>query len=263
MYLQAKKSLGQNFLTSTHIVDQMATCAGVSKKDIVLEIGPGKGILTQSLLAHGASVLAIEKDERMVEHLEGLFKKEIKNKKLIILSQDITSFDPSKNLVVKNKPYKIVANIPYNITGKILSQFLSHKHKPSGMTLMVQYEVAKRILARDGKESILSISVKVFGAPVLVRKVSAGAFNPKPNVDSAILHIANIQNTRFAKNAISEEKFFNVVKAGFAHKRKKLLSNLKVLKDDAHVKNLFSKIGLSENVRPEDLRLEDWIALST
>lgn len=263
MDLQAKKSLGQNFLTSTHIVDQMVEHASVSKEDIVLEIGPGKGILTQSLLTHGATVLAIEKDERMVEHLNEIFKKEIKNKKLIILSQDVTEFNPNTDTSLKNKSYKIVANIPYNITGKILSQFLSGKNKPISMTLMVQYEVAKRILARDNKESILSISVKVFGKPELVRKVAAGAFNPKPNVDSAILHIADIQNTLLKKNKTSEERFFSVVKTGFAHKRKKLLSNLKELGEGGYFAKKFTENNISENVRPEDLNLKDWITLST
>lgn len=256
MDLRAKKSLGQNFLTATHIVDEMVQTASVKKGDVVLEIGPGKGVLTKALLSQGANVVAIEKDHRMVEYLHETFEKECAKKQLVIIEGDATTFDQKKSPLYKQS-YKIVANIPYNVTGKILSYFLSGPHKPTSMTLMIQHEVAKRIVAKDQKESILSISVKAFGIPSYVRRVSAGAFFPKPKVDSAILHIANISN----KN-IDEGLFFNIIKNGFAHKRKKLFSNLAhAMKEVSWVK-IFKELAILENTRAEDLPLSTWITLS-
>ncbi len=184
----AKKSLGQNFLSSKKIVERIVMEAKVSKEDCVLEIGPGKGILTEALLEKVKKVIAVEKDDFLFEFLKEKFAKEIKVKKLEIIHEDIVDFDQEK---IK-KPYKLVANIPYNITGEILRKFLSGKNKPESMTVLVQKEVAERIFARDGKESLLSISVKIFGTPRLGFVISRGQFNPVPNVDSRVLSIDNI-----------------------------------------------------------------------
>ncbi|MGH7249714.1 MAG: 16S rRNA (adenine(1518)-N(6)/adenine(1519)-N(6))-dimethyltransferase RsmA, partial [Minisyncoccia bacterium] len=221
--------------------------------DVILEIGPGKGALTEKLLQSTASqVVAIEKDRELFEFLKNKFSKEIRSKKLILLNEDILGFNMGE------EKYKITANIPYNITGAILKKFLTAKNQPGLMVLMVQHEVARRIMATDKKESILSISVRAYGEPKLLMKVGARYFSPAPKVDSAILVIKNISRKLFKENNVNEAKFWEIVKAGFAHKRKKLSSNLKNLskKDD------FIDLGGLENKRAEDLALSGWILLA-
>jgi len=187
--------------------------------------------------------------------LEERFAEQVKAGQLTLIYGDISD----KNLVAAcplMDTYKIVANIPYNITGEILRGFLESDHQPASMTLMVQKEVAQRIVARDGKESILSMSVKAYGTPKYVQKVPAMLFNPKPKVDSAILHIANISKDFFVEHKITEEQFFTVVKQGFAQKRKKLTNNLNI---DGEV---LERVGVEPKARAETLTLEQWGQLS-
>jgi len=157
--------------------------------------------------------------------------------------------------------YKLIANIPYNITGAILKKFLTEENQPSMMVLMVQHEVARRIIARDGKESILSISVKAYGEPKLITKVPSRYFSPEPAVDSAVIAIKNISRKIFIENNVSESKFWEIIHAGFAHKRKILISNLKKsLKFDEGTKKICEK--MLGNKRAEELSLSDWISLA-
>ncbi|MCF7833807.1 MAG: 16S rRNA (adenine(1518)-N(6)/adenine(1519)-N(6))-dimethyltransferase RsmA [Candidatus Pacebacteria bacterium] len=275
MYHKAKKSLGQNFLKSDGIlnkivlaselkIDGMTDSPELKKGEeyTVLEIGPGKGALTAKLLQSAKKVIAIEKDEQLFALLSEKFSKEIEEASLIIENTDILDLDTSKSPYFKS-PYKIVANIPYNITGAIFKKFLTAENKPKSMTLLVQYEVAKRIMARDGKESLLSISVKAYGTPSMPLKVPARFFSPVPKVDSAVIHIKDISGEFFAKSQgenDTEENFWEVVRAGFAHKRKKLAGNLKNLKDTSLKKEVQEKLLRLklENARAEDLSVEDW-----
>ena len=250
----AKKSLGQNFLTSAHIAEAVAMSANLGPEDRVLEIGPGKGILTEALLKRAGEVIAVEKDRRLIPALQEKFKQAIKSRKLKIIEGDILKFDASLL-----HGYKIVANIPYNITGELLRLFLSSAHQPKSMTLMVQKEVAERIMAKEG-ESILSLSVKAYGEPKLVRKVSAGSFSPKPKVDSAILHIGNISRYFFTNT--DEKRFFALLKAGFAHKRKLLWSNVGNIESKFKLELCFESLGRSRNARAEELSLQDWQKLT-
>ena len=248
---KAKKSLGQNFLKSEGALRKIIEEGEINSSDIILEIGPGKGVLTSRLLEKAGYVIAIEKDKNLVEFLQEKFAKEISEKKLILLENDILEYIPiSKN-------YKIIANIPYNITGAILKKFLTEKIQPNMMVLMVQNEVAKRIVARDNKESILSISVKAYGTPKLAMKVPARYFSPAPKVDSAIISIKNISRNFFIENKVDENTFWEIIHAGFAHKRKKLTSNLKKFQP------FLNQIQLKtlENKRAEDLTLFDWLSL--
>lgn len=251
--MRAKKSLGQNFLNNKSIASDMAIAGDVHPGAAVVEIGPGKGILTEALLASGAKVIAIEKDDALAEFLKEKFKKEIKNEKLKIIRGDVLK--TSDQLQVTS--YKLIANIPYYITGAILKHFLSLQNQPSLAVLMIQKEVAERIVARDGKESILSISVKAYGEPKIVKVVKAGNFSPAPKVDSAILVVQNISRKNFQK--ISEEKFFEIVKAGFAQKRKLLAGNLKKM---GITPEAFTRCNIPPNARAENLTIEQWLCLA-
>lgn len=285
--VKAKKSLGQNWLKSESAIKEIVKTADLShfakasrdeNNSVVLEIGPGRGVLTKALLETGAQVLAIEKDDRLIEELGEKFKEAIKENKLILVHDDIlnlnfsdllSSLYPNPKILIPT--YKLVANIPYYITGQVIRKFLSEeKNQPSRMVLMVQKEVAKRIVASDSKESLLSISVKVYGTPKYIKTVPAGAFEPKPKVDSAILLIENISRNFFDK--IEEKNFFALLKKGFGQKRKLLKGNLRprpaevasreaLAKWDKKIEEVFKTCNLPVKARAENLTLENWQCL--
>jgi len=250
----AKKSLGQNFLISPAPIRLMIKEAKISGGDTVLEIGPGKGILTEALLATGAKVIAVEKDDELIPYLQEKFSEEIKNGKLNLVHGDVLNLTP-ESLQLSASNYKLIANIPYYITGEIVRKFLEADCGPSCMAILVQKEVAERI-AKDKKGSILSISVKAYGDPRYLGTVKRGLFRPMPNVDSAVLLIENISKKFF--EGIDEKKFFEILKTGFAHKRKKLIKNLELITDKDKLKFAFSKLALGENTRAEELSLGKW-----
>lgn len=284
---RAKKSLGQNFLKSGQALNTMCSISDLNNNDIVIEIGPGKGALTKKLIeAKTGKIIAIEKDSELFSYLEKKFKEEIKNNKLILISGDILKLNlhdiflkffsvprtredeepnHSKNLEICHFKYKIIANIPYNITGAILKKFLSLSNKPSSMTLLVQKEVAERIVAHDKKESILSLSVKAYGNPTYIMKVHKRFFSPSPKVDSAIITIKNISTKNF-KTKKEEDLFFQIIKSGFAHKRKVLINNLlNVQARPGHlgdyVIKIFEKLKIDPKTRAEDVKLETWLKI--
>lgn len=261
----AKKSLGQNFLTSTKALSDIISAADVQAGDEVLEIGPGRGVLTTELLKKGARVTAIEKDTVLAGLLKELFVKEIEKGQLKVIEGDVLEFDLlAYQATLKKNPYKLIANIPYYITGQIFRMFLEgrledahqvHQVQPISMTILVQKEVAERVVARDKKESILSMSVKVYGTPRIVSVVKRGSFNPAPNVDSAILHISGISKSFFTSHSIDEKTFFEVLKASFAHKRKIISKNLTE-------KGLKHNDSINPKARAEDLAVEDFALLT-
>ena len=258
--MRAKKSLGQHFLTSRSIINHIVQSADIQKKDTVLEVGPGKGILTVALLEKAKMVIAIEKDESLVIFLKEKFESEIKNKKLILVHGDILKYDFSKFKTLNSK-FKVVANIPYYITGEFLRKILSSKVQPSLMALLVQKEVAKRIVTSGGKESILSLSIKAYGEPNYIKTVPARYFKPKPKVDSAILSVENISKDFFRD--YSEELFFTLIKAGFLHKRKMLIKNIVHLYRKNDIAAIFSKCDIPITCRAEDIPLNKWSCLCT
>lgn len=249
--MQPKKSLGQNFLMHRRIAERIVMEAGVTDQDTVLEIGPGTGMLTRALLEKSKKVIAVETDNELIPQLEQEFASEIGEGKLVVLQQDVRAFDPS---TIK-EPYKVVANIPYYITGEIIRQFLTTQNKPASITFLIQKEVAERI-ARSKKESLLSLSVKAFGTPHYRFTVPKGAFFPAPNVDSAVLSITDIHSP-FATPA-EEAKFFEILHAGFAHKRKQLAGNLSDVFPMQNVHEALESAGISKTVRAEDVSLESW-----
>jgi len=275
--MYAKKSLGQHFLKSERALRTIVETAKIIPDELVLEIGPGQGALTERLLAANARVIAVEKDDFLYEELRMKFEKEIETGKLTLIHDDILNFEP-RSYQLAPSTYKLVANIPYNITGAILEKFLSTETQPKQMVLLVQKEVAERIVGRCGhrvstgvKESILSISVKTYGNPLYIEKVLAGSFAPAPTVDSAIISVENISKNFFLcghsvsteeGGGFTEEAFFKLVKAGFASKRKKLSSNLSNIYPKEAVLNAFSELNLSENTRAEEVRVEIWQKLA-
>jgi len=263
MMIHAKKSLGQNFLNSKTVTRDIIRASDLLPSDTVLEIGPGKGFLTSELLASGARVIAVEKDDRMIPILSEKFSEETKRKQFTLVHGDIMEILNHQNFFSKNmggQSYKLVANIPYYLTGQIIRTFLGAKEKPERMILMVQKEVATRIVARDKKESILSIAVKAYGAPKLIKKVSARYFTPAPKVDSAILSIENISGKNFP-NKSAEQRFFEIVRTGFAHKRKILAGNLKEIFGESTLTTL-KEAGVSDNTRAEDITLDQWLNIT-
>jgi len=252
--VKAKKSLGQNFLTSEKILGQISGAGKLNSDDTVLEIGPGNGDLTKKLLESAGKVIAVEKDDRLISTLEQKFSKEVVSGKFKLIHTDILEFNPE---ATELKDYKIVANIPYYLTGAILRKFLETKNKPRLIVLTLQKEVVLRIIAEKG--SILGMSIKAFGQPAQIGNISRSYFKPMPNVDSAILLIDEISNKFFEKDPeIPEGKFFEVLKAGFKQKRKKLISNLKDLASKEALTKVFKDCDLQENTRAEELSLEDW-----
>ncbi len=245
--MYAKKSLGQNFLMHARIAERIAMAAQLTKDSIVFEIGPGTGMLTRELLKLAKKVIALEADHELFSTLQVEFAREIEEGRLELLSGDI------RTLPIRTLPegYALVANIPYYLTGEIFRMFLETENQPSSVTLLVQKEVAERI-ARSKKESILSLSVKAFGVPKYEFTVPRGAFRPAPNVDSAVLTIRGISRKNFATRS-AEEKFFALLHAGFAHKRKFVRKNL--------TEAGFSIGTIREKARAEDLLLEEWLAL--
>jgi 16S rRNA (adenine1518-N6/adenine1519-N6)-dimethyltransferase len=258
MIHKAKKSLGQNFLTSHTALSAMCKAGEAGAGDTVIEVGPGKGALTEKLLTFNAHVIAIEKDRDLIPLLEEKFSEQIKNKKLELIEGDILDFDFKK---LKLKNYKVVANIPYYITGMIIRLFLESENQPKNMVLLVQKEVADRIVARDGKESILSLSVKAYAEPKYILKVSKKLFRPVPKVDSAIIAINNIQKSNF-KGKNEEEQFFKIIKAGFAHKRKMLVGNLSEIAKREDILQTFKILNVPETVRAENLSINKWLEIS-
>lgn len=257
--IDAKKSLGQHFLNNEKVPRIMVDAAQVVAGDIVVEIGPGTGVLTRELLKRGAKVIALEADARAIESLQEPFAADIMAQNLVILHSDVRTLDLA-SLPVTPHEYKVVANIPYYLSGMLFRTFLDTKFQPSTLVFLVQREVAERI-ARDPKESLLSLSVKVFGEPKYIETVKKGNFSPAPKVDSAIIAVRSISHARVGE--VDEAFFFTLIHAGFASKRKQLLGNLTKLFPRETLMHTFSTLGIPLDVRGEDVNLNSWLALAT
>lgn len=257
--IDAKKSLGQHFLNNVRVPELMAEAGDVQKGDTVLEIGPGTGVLTEALLKRGARVIAIEADMRAIETLLEAFKTEITNKSLTIIYGDVRTIDLTA-LGLRPHNFKLVANIPYYLSGMLFRMFLESDIQPSDLVFLVQKEVAERI-ARDKKESLLSLSVKVFGDPQYIKTIGKGNFTPQPKIDSAIIAIRNISDERITKYGVTRELFFKIIHQGFKSKRKQLLGNLSETLPRETLTPIFSTLGLPLDIRGEDIPLNMWLSL--
>ncbi len=263
--IQAKKSLGQHFLRSKTTLKEIVDAANLSKETVVLEIGPGEGMLTRELLAGGGVVVAVETDERCITLLEHEFQNEINEKRFLLLKGDIRNKEVHQLLFdaqyLHDHQYKLIANIPYYITGMLFRLFLETLRQPSDIVFLVQKEVAEEVVARDGKEGILSLSVKAYGDPHYVCKVKKEAFSPPPKVDSAILHITNINHLRVPKSL--EVSYFKIIKAGLGSRRKMLLGNLTRAFPEHRklIEEVFTTLAIDRQIRGEDLPFGTWLAL--
>ena len=245
-----KKSLGQHWLKDPEILADIAEAAELTGDDVVLEIGPGLGTLTSRLLARANSVTAVEFDADLARKLPGHFP----GKKLTVVNQDILQFD--LNQLPKN--YKVVANVPYYITSKIVEKLMTAENKPSIAVLLVQKEVAERIAAEAGNMSILSVSVQIFAEAELDIEVPRQFFTPPPKVDSQVVVLRTRNNPLITPE--DQRDFFRIVKAGFSAKRKKLRSSLSggLGIDKSVAEELLKNAGISPDARAEDLAIEDW-----
>lgn len=260
-----RKSLGQHFLNSRGALTTIVDTLNPSKDSLVVEIGPGEGALTEYLLARAGRVIALEKDAQLIPLLQEKFSEAQHAGTFELIEGDALEFDPDtlNHNNLHNNPkglnYLLVGNIPYNITGALFRKFLSAHTQPTTLVFLIQKEVAERI-ARSPKESILSLSIKAYGTPRYVSKVPAGAFVPPPAVDSAILAVENISRKRF-EDRTHEERFFALIRAGFAKKRKLLARNIETVLGPATT-NRMTAAGIPERARAEDVPLTQWIELA-
>jgi len=255
--LQPDKSLGQNFLTDPNILEKITSIAGVTEKDTVLEIGAGLGHLTAQLARSAKQVAAVELDERFIPVLEENLA-EYKN--IRIIQGDILNLKP-KDLVQQNN-YLVVANIPYYITSRIIRNLLESELKPNRIILTIQHEVAQRVCARTDKMSILSLSVLMYGEPSLEMRIPAGAFFPPPKVDSAVV-LVNLYPEPLLKGDM-REKFFEIIKAGFLHKRKTLRNSLSkgLAWAPSQAEKFLVEAGIDPQRRAETISMDEWIELT-
>ncbi len=249
-----KKELGQHWLKDRDILAAIADDAELLPDDTVLEIGPGLGTLTSELLRRAGSVVAVEFDPDLARKLPGQFP----GKNLTVVHEDILQFDASR----LPTGYKVVANVPYYITSKIIEKFMTAPNKPSIVVILVQKEVARRVAAGAGDMSILAVSAQVFAEASLGIEVPREYFTPPPKVDSQVVVLRTRPKPLVAPE--DEKAFFRVVKAGFVAKRKKLRSSiaagLAITKPAAE--ELLRHAAVNPELRAEDLSLEDWIRLA-
>ncbi len=253
--IRPSRSKGQNFLINEKIYDEIVEAAGINSEDTVLEVGPGLGFLTAKLAKVAKNVVAVELDDKLANFLQiGLDSNDVLN--VTIVNQDVLKFNPTD----LPKGYKVVANLPYNITSIFLRTFLNQKNRPQSLVLMLQKEVAERLIAKPGEMSMLALSVQFFGDVEIVREVKAGNFWPEPKIDSAVIRLI-IDNNKRGEITYDEEKaFFRLAKFGFSAKRKMLKNNLASgLKiSNAEAEKLLISVGLDEHIRAQDLSVSNW-----
>jgi 16S rRNA (adenine1518-N6/adenine1519-N6)-dimethyltransferase len=262
--LTPSKRYGQNFLISDSPIKKMIVAADLKKTDTVVEIGPGFGVLTFALAERAKKVIAYEIERKLKpfwdKHLkeypnvEVIWRNALKGLRSSVFG--LQSSDRNQKSEDRSQ-YKVIANLPYQITSHVLRTILDFQHKPTSITVMVQKEVAQRICAGPGDMSLLAVSVQYYGIPKIITKVPAGNFWPQPKVDSAVLHIGT---TAQQYDGISEEKFFRLAKAGFANKRKQLWRNISdgLSLPAEQVKKAVKEVTGNEKSRAQELSVDYW-----
>lgn len=256
--LRPRKALSQNFLTDAAALDEIVEAAELRSGDRVVEVGPGLGVLTRRLLAAGASVTAVELDPRLAAYLrrelpgDGRFE---------LMEADALSVHP-RDVVPDDAPYKLVANIPYHITSPLLHAFMEGTRPPELTVLLVQLEVAERVAAPPGKMSYLSVFVQNVAEAEVVARVPAAAFEPAPEVDSAILRLRR-RETPSVPPGEDREPFYRLVQAGFRQRRKQLHNALgrELPVSAATLASAFATCGIDPERRPQTLSVAEWACL--
>ena len=250
----AKKSLGQNFLVDRRIVSRILSAADLTPSDTVLEIGPGRGILTRPLAERASTLTAIELDDNLASTLTTEFAS---HPHVRIVHADAREVDLA-SLVSSSRPYKLIANLPYYAAQPIIRRFLEAEHKPTLMVVMVQREVARNMTAKPGDMSLLSVATQLYGKPRIVASVPPRAFRPAPKVTSAVVRIDVFPRPALSLDSI--EAFFMLVRAGFSAPRKQihncLQQGLSIPRSDAE--GMLGDAGIDSRRRPQTLSLDDW-----
>jgi 16S rRNA (adenine1518-N6/adenine1519-N6)-dimethyltransferase len=254
--LRPSKGLGQNFLVDETVPPKILAAAGITPDDAVIEIGPGVGVLTLRMAPLVRKLTAVELDRRLYPFLHAELDKYPGFK---LVEGDALDFAPE---TLEPESYKLVANIPYYITSAILRHFLESQHRPLKTVLMVQKEVAQRIVAGPPDMSLLAVSVQFYGKPKIWSYVPAGAFFPPPKVDSAVLLIETYPPEENPFSGVDERRFFEIVRAGFSQKRKQiansLANGLSPQTDKARDQAVLEAAGIESTRRAESLSLAEW-----
>lgn len=264
--LSANKNLGQNFLINDDVVNKIVESADVSKDDLIIEIGPGLGNLTEYLLEKAAKVIAIELDDRMIEILKDRFSM---YNNFEILNQDVLKVDLNslikENKVSKIKKVKIVANLPYYITTPIIMKLLEDKLEIDSITVMVQKEVADRLIAKPGSKlsGAITYCVYYYATSECVTIVENNSFIPEPSIDSEVIKL--LIRKENAVKLLDETHFFKLIKASFMQRRKTLINSIVnggIVSSKEEAKKLFDELGLDYNTRGETLTIEQFAQIS-
>ena len=265
--IKANKSLGQNFLINEQVVKEIVNCSYVSKEDLVIEIGPGLGTLTKFLLDKAGKVICIELDPKMLKILNDRFSL---YSNFEIINEDVLKVDLKKLIETEKekgniKNVKIVANLPYYITTPIIMKLLEEKLELESITVMIQKEVADRLIAEPGQKNTGAITYSVFyyAASEAILEVPNSSFIPEPEVTSKVIKL-NIRKEPIV-SPDDKEKMFKVIKYAFMQKRKTLLNSLtnnKVFENKQQGIKILNSLDINENVRPEELTLEQFAEIS-
>ncbi|MFA7309112.1 MAG: 16S rRNA (adenine(1518)-N(6)/adenine(1519)-N(6))-dimethyltransferase RsmA [Patescibacteria group bacterium] len=250
--------LGQNFLIDKNIIKKIILAGEVTSSDIIVEIGPGKGILTGALVSTGAYVIAVEKDEKLFNDLSIKYKN---TQNLELILGDIRSFDFDHHVSLLGKKYKIIANIPYYLTSFLIRQLMALSHKPDDIVLMIQKEVGERMVAGSGDMNLLALSVQLFAQVKVLFGVSKVAFSPAPRVDSVVVSIIPKPVSILDSNDI--EDFFIITRSVFQNKRKMIANPLAQVLDieKTSVYDILKSISIDPDIRPQELSVEQWVEL--
>lgn len=255
--IRPRKSLGQNFLFDRRVVERIVQAAEIAPGDRVVEVGPGLGILTEALLQAGAEVYAIELDSRLAAHLRETFGDD---PRLHLVEGNVLAIDPAE-VVPPDRPYAVAANLPYSVASAVLMHFLESSRPPRRLTVMVQREVAERIVARPPAMTILGVAAQFFTVPRIAFRVPPSVFVPPPKVESAVVVLDVKEELPLPPE--DRARFFRVVNAGFRHKRKQLVNSLAdelgAAKDE--IAAWLAEAGIAPTRRAETLTVEEWVAL--
>ena len=258
--ISPKKSLGQNFLHDPNALEKIVRAAELDASDTVLEIGPGTGALTGWLAEAARRVITVELDDRLIPLLQHRFEP---YDNVTIVHADILNVNLSQH-IAPDEPYCVVANLPYYITSAILRYLFEQPHRPRRLVVMVQNEVANRLVAAPGDMSLLSVSVQFYGVPHIVTRLSPAVFWPRPDVTSALVRIDTYAFGERPIEVADEALFFRVAKAGFSQKRKQLANSLAggLGLGKQAAAELLESAGLDPARRAETLSLAEWAALT-